>query len=152
VGSHTVTAISSANSSASASATIYISNYSGSFTYHNDNQRTGQNVNETALTPSNVNSTQFGKLFSLPVDGQLFAQPLYVPSLTIGSQVHNVLFLATQHASVYAWDADTASTTPPSGGPASSIPLQASPQFRAPKLPAVVAQQSTRSLALPAPR
>jgi hypothetical protein len=81
-------------------------------TYHNDNQRTGQNVNETALTPSNVNSTQFGKLFSLPVDGQLFAQPLYVPSLTIGSQVHNVLFLATQHDSVYAWDADTASTTP----------------------------------------
>jgi len=81
-------------------------------TYHNDNLRTGQNVNETVLTPSNVNSTQFGKLFSLPVDGQLFAQPLYVPSLTIGSQVHNVLFLATQHDSVYAWDADTASTTP----------------------------------------
>src|SRR5579863_836024 len=112
VGSHSVSAISVANSSASASATIYISNYSGSFTYHNDNLRTGQNVNETVLTPSNVNSTQFGKLFSLPVDGQLFAQPLYVPSLTIGSQVHNVLFLATQHDSVYAWDADTASTTP----------------------------------------
>jgi hypothetical protein len=112
VGSHAVSAISVIDSSASASATIYISNYSGSFTYHNDNLRTGQNVNETVLTPSNVNSTQFGKLFSLHVDGQLFAQPLYVPSLTIGSQVHNVLFLATQHDSVYAWDADTASATP----------------------------------------
>jgi hypothetical protein len=74
--------------------------------------RTGLNSSETVLTPANVNSTQFGKLFSLPVDGQLFAQPLYVPSLTIGSKVHNVLFVATQHDSVYAFDADSGSQTP----------------------------------------
>jgi hypothetical protein len=81
-------------------------------TYHNDNLRTGQNVNETILTPANVNSTTFGKLFSLPVDGLLFAQPLFMPGLSIGPQLHNVLFVATQHDSVYAWDADTASPTP----------------------------------------
>ncbi|HXM99284.1 MAG TPA: DUF2341 domain-containing protein, partial [Candidatus Dormibacteraeota bacterium] len=111
VGSHTVTAISAADTSSTGSATIYISNSSGVLTYHNDNSRTGLN-SETALTPSNVNSTQFGKLFSFPVDGQIFAQPLYVPSLTIGSQVHNAVFVATAHDSVYALDADSASPTP----------------------------------------
>jgi hypothetical protein len=112
IGSHTITAISAADTGASATATLYVSNSGGVFTYHNDNMRSGVNASETVLTPSKVNSTQFGKLFSLAVDGQVFGQPLYVPSLTIGSQVHNVLFVATEHDSVYAWDADTASTTP----------------------------------------
>jgi hypothetical protein len=112
VGSHTVTAVSAANSNATGSATIYISNSGAVATYHNNNMRTGLNAAETALTASNVNPAQFGKLFSLPVDGQIFGQPLYVPSVSTGSAVHNVLVVATQHDSVYAWDADTASTTP----------------------------------------
>src|SRR5580658_4914241 len=77
-------------------------------TWHNDNARTGQNLSETILTPANVKSSTFGKLATLNVDGKVDAQPLYVPHLTIPSQgTHNVLYLATEADSLYAFDADT---------------------------------------------
>ncbi|MGH9700840.1 MAG: hypothetical protein ACRD52_15470, partial [Candidatus Acidiferrales bacterium] len=73
----------------------------------NNSQRTSVNGSESILTPSNVNSTQFGRLFTQNVDGYVFAQPLYVPNLTINGAVHNVIFVATEHDSVYAFDADS---------------------------------------------
>jgi hypothetical protein len=82
-------------------------------TWHNDNARTGQDLKETILTPSNVNSTQFGKLFSLSVDDEIFGQPLYVANVNIvGQGVHNVVYVATENDSVYAFDAGGNPTTP----------------------------------------
>jgi len=78
-----------------------------------DNARTGANLNEKILTPQNVNSKQFGKIFTLPVDGDIYAQPLYVPNVEMpGQGKHNVLFVATEHDGVYAFDADGSSPKP----------------------------------------
>ncbi len=76
-------------------------------TWHVDNDRSGLNSQETTLTPANVNSSSFGKLFSIPVDGYVYASPLLLSNLTINGALHNVLFVATEYDSVYAFDADT---------------------------------------------
>jgi hypothetical protein len=77
-------------------------------TWRYDNTHAGANTQETLLTPSNVNGSSFGLLFSRSVDGYVFAQPLYISGLTMSDGlVHNVLFVATEHDSVYAFDADS---------------------------------------------
>jgi hypothetical protein len=79
----------------------------GVLTYHNDGARTGQNLNETLLTPANVNPQQFGLLKTdFAVDGTIEGQPLYVPNVTINGSVYNVVIVATENVSVYAFDAD----------------------------------------------
>ena len=75
-------------------------------TYHYDVARDGLNAKETILTPGNVNSAQFGKIGFDTVDGKVDAQPLYLANVIVGGQLHNVLYVATEHDSVYAFDAD----------------------------------------------
>lgn len=81
-------------------------------TYHNDNARSGLNSTEILLSPPNVQAGQFGKRFEYPVDGVIYAQPLYVPRVMINGKLHNVVFVATAHDSVYAFDADDPVTNP----------------------------------------
>ena len=111
-GTHKIVAANNANLNQKATVPVVVSNYTGTLTHHNDTFRTGQNNNEPALTTGNVNKTQFGKLFSYPVDGQVYGQPLWVPNVTIAGHVHNVVFVATEHDSVYAFDADSAALNP----------------------------------------
>ena len=75
-------------------------------TYHNDDARTGQNLNEVILTPSNVNSSSFGKLNFFSTDGKVDGQPLYLSSLNLASGTRDVLYVVTEHDSVYAFDAN----------------------------------------------
>jgi len=82
-------------------------------TWHYDNARTSANTSETVLTPSNVNSASFGKLTTLPVDGFVVANPLYLPGVNVlGQGVHNIVYVATLHDSVYAFDADSTNKSP----------------------------------------
>lgn len=99
-------------------ATVASAQFTGVFTQHNDLSRTGQNLFETTLTPTNVMATtsgvpNFGKVFSFAVDGQIYAQPLYVPNVTIkGVKYAGVVYVATEYDSVYAFDATGATPTP----------------------------------------
>jgi len=105
-GTVTVTATSVADNTKSASATMGITDLTGVTTYHNDLSRDGVNSQEYALTLANVNTTTFGKQFSCVTDGAIYGQPLWVPGLVLGGVTHNVVFVATQHDSLYAFDAD----------------------------------------------
>ena len=99
-------------------ATVYISNYPGTFTFHNDNLRSGPNpLGDGFLTQSNVNQNQFGKLFSqTSLDGIAFASPLYVANVSIpGKGFHNVVYVATENDSVYAFNANRLATPPLAG-------------------------------------
>jgi len=104
----TVGAVSGVSILSVSNHTTNASGFAGVFTQHNDILRTGLNQNETALTPSVVSSTTaFGKKFSQTVDGYVYAQPLYEPGVNIGGTVHNVVFVATENDSLYAFDADS---------------------------------------------
>src|SRR5580698_6333857 len=76
-------------------------------TYHNNNARTGLNNEETTLTLANVNYNTFGLLFIAPADGHVDAEPLYLSSVSISGVTHNLLIVATENDTVYAYDADT---------------------------------------------
>jgi hypothetical protein len=95
-------------------------------THHNDNNRTGANLTETILNTSNVNQKQFAKLFVRPVDGQIYAQPLYLGNIQFPDlKFHNVVYVATMHNTVYAFDADDPNASQPlwSVNLGTSVPL-----------------------------
>jgi hypothetical protein len=110
-GIYTISATSITDGATTASITVAVTDLPGMTTYHNDLSRDGANTQEYALNPSNVTTSTFGKLFSCTVDEAVYAQPLWVPNLTINSATHNVVFVATQNDSAYAFDADN-NTTP----------------------------------------
>lgn len=110
-GVYTLTATSLSDGTKNATITLGVTDLAGVFTYHNNLSRNGSNPSEYALRSSNVTSPTFGKLFSCTVDGAIYAQPLWVANLTINGVKRNVVFVATQHESLYAFDADI-NTTP----------------------------------------
>ena len=105
-GAITVTATSVADTAKLASATVGVTDLAGVLTYHNDVSRMGVNAQEYALTKQNVTTAAFGRLFSCAVDGAIYTQPLWVANLSINGGTHNVVLAATQHDTVYAFDAD----------------------------------------------
>jgi hypothetical protein len=105
-GTHTVAARSVADTTASASASVAITDLTGVFTYHNDLSRDGVNSHEYALNTSSVKAATFGKRFACAIDAAAYAQPLWVANVAIGGGTHNLVIAATQHDTVYAFDAD----------------------------------------------
>ncbi len=108
-GTFTITATSKTDTTKTASLTLYVTDLQGVYTYHQDISRDGANVQEYALTPQNVNTSTFGKLFSCQADGAIYAQPLWVAGVTIAgatSNPHNVVYVATEHDGLFAFDAD----------------------------------------------
>ncbi len=114
LGQHTITATTATTPTVSVNATLTVINAmpGAVLTYHNDDSRDGAYTQEVLLTPANVNQTHFGKLTSFPVDGQIYTQPLYLPNVTIAGTAHEVVYVATQNNSVYAFDATGLQTTP----------------------------------------
>jgi hypothetical protein len=111
-GTHTISAISTVDTSQSGSSSVAVTNLAGIYTRHTNSARTGLNLQEYALTPGVISSSgNFGKLFQCQLDEALYAQPLYVANLSIAGGVHNVVFLATENDSVYAIDADSSACT-----------------------------------------
>jgi hypothetical protein len=108
-GTVTVTVTSVTDGVTSASATIGVTDLEGVLTYHNDLARDGVNTQEYALTAANVIAATFGKLFACTIDAPAYAQPLWVANLNIAGGKHNVVFVATSHNTVYAFDADASS-------------------------------------------
>jgi hypothetical protein len=106
-GTHTVAARSVADTTVSASASVFITDLAGVFTYHNGLSRDGVNNQEYALNTSTVKAATFGKRFACAIDASAYAQPLWVANVAIGGGTHNVLIAATVHDTVYAFDADT---------------------------------------------
>jgi hypothetical protein len=110
-GIYSITATSVADVTRSASNSIGVTDLSGVLTYHNNVSRDGTNTHEFALTTANVNKSTFGRLFSCQADGAIYAQPLWIPNLIVAGTPHNVIVVATQHESLYAFDADAAPCT-----------------------------------------
>lgn len=106
-GVYTITATDANDSTVSASIFTGVTDLTAVATYHNNVSRTGLNSQEYALSPSTITASTFGKLFSCTVDGAIYAQPLWMANLNIAGAQHNVIFVATEHDSLYAFDADT---------------------------------------------
>ena len=111
-GVYTITATSKADPSKSAAAIVGVTDLAGVTTWRNDRAHSGVNAQEYALTGENVVTSKFGKLFSCPVDGWVFAQPLWMANLPIRGERHNVVFVATENDSLYAFDADAPGCKP----------------------------------------
>jgi hypothetical protein len=105
-GAYTITAALNSNPNVTGQATVYVTDFPGNLTWRNDNARSGLNSRELLLSPTTVSPSTFGRLFSCPIDGYAYAQPLYVPNLMIGNRTHNVVFVATEKDLVFAFDAD----------------------------------------------
>lgn len=105
-GAYTITATSKADPTSSEVTSVGITDLVGVATWRNDRPHSGVNSQEYALAGQNVVSSKFGKLFSCPVDGWVFAQPLWIANLQIHGDRHNVVFVATENDSLYAFDAD----------------------------------------------
>lgn len=105
-GAHTIAARSVADTTVAASASVFITDLAGVFTYHNNLSRDGVNSQEYALNTSTVKAATFGKRFACAIDASAYAQPLWVANVAIGGGIHNVLIAATVHDTVYAFDAD----------------------------------------------
>lgn len=111
-GLYTITATSVTDPTQSSGIRVGITDLAGIYTQHDDLARDGANQDEYALAPSNINASGFGKLFSCAVDGAVYAQPLWVAALSVNGAIHNVVFVATEHDSLYAFGADASPCDP----------------------------------------